>query len=133
MNKSKNFVYSLIYALLLLSSCSNKSSTLLTSDEYKQLLQQTVLVIPDSLLTEDQRQFIKELEGFIYDNSYVMDNRIHLSVGRDAFKSAGIPEHYYDIISYQFNEVNDFVNKPHPEYPDYSFNLDSLLRVAKGQ
>ena len=133
MNKSKNFVYSLIYALLLLSSCSNKSSTLLTSDEYKQLLQQTVLVIPDSLLTEDQRQFIKELENFIYDNSYVMDNRIHLSVGRDAFKSAGIPEHYYDIILYQFNEVNDFVNKPHPKYPDYSFNLDSLLRVAKGQ
>ena len=38
---------------------------------------------------------------------------------------------HYDIILYQFNEVNDFVNKPHPEYPDYSFNLDSLFKKSK--
>ena len=126
-------IFSASLITLLITSCKDNTYKTLDAVKYEKLLQQTVLVIPDSLFTEDQKQFIKELENFIYDNAYVKDNRIHLSVGRDAFKSAGIPEHYYDIISYQFNEVNDFANKPHPEYPDYSFNLDSLLRVAKGQ
>ena len=107
-------IFSASLITLLITSCKDNTYKTLDAVKYEKLLQQTVLVIPDSLLTEDQRQFIKELENFIYDNSYVMDNRIHLSVGRDAFKSACIPEYYYDIILYQFNEVNDFVNKPHP-------------------
>ncbi|MBR4303618.1 MAG: hypothetical protein IKT80_08685 [Bacteroidaceae bacterium] len=124
-------IFSASLITLLITSCKDNTYKTLDAVKYEKLLQQTVLVIPDSLLTEDQRQFIKELENFIYDNAYVKDNLLLLSVGRDAFKSACIPEYYYDIILYQFNEVNDFVNKPHPEYPDYSFNLDSLFKKSK--
>ena len=56
----------------------------LSRTEYDKALKQTILIIPDSLLTCEQLELKIRLLDIIYEKVYVEDNNIKLSAEKEA-------------------------------------------------
>ena len=124
----------IIFVAVLLTGCRCTSSSLqLSSNEYQELLKQTILPIPDSTLTKEQIEFKIKLLDVLNEKIYVEDNCQRLSVGKDELEKRGIPSLYYDVILYQMEENNETVKKWSEEgkYPADQLNQDSLMKIAK--
>ncbi len=110
-------------------SCGNNNATI-TDKKYKELLNESILLIPDSLLNEEQATLKAKLVDLIYKEVEVVDNNLVLKISREDLENQGIPSFYYDIIKYQLKETSDTMNKwvdegsLTPEQAD----LDSLYR-----
>ncbi|MBE6283889.1 MAG: hypothetical protein E7098_06060 [Mediterranea massiliensis] len=119
----------LVSILVTLVSCWNNNTTI-TDKKYKELLNESILLIPDSLLNEEQAALKTKLVDLIYKEVEVVDNNLVLKISREDLENQGIPSFYYDIIKYQLKETSDTMNKwvdegsLTPEQAD----LDSLYR-----
>lgn len=117
--------------LALFVGCTiNVSNKGLSSDEYQELIKQTIFVIPDSLKTKEQLQLNMKIYDFLNQHIYVEDNCVKLSVGKELLTKEGIPTIYYDVIQYQLEENNECI-KMWIESGDIAakhFDMDSLVR-----
>lgn len=110
-------------------SCGNNQAAI-SAEKYKELLNESILLIPDSLLNEEQATLKAKLVDLIYKEVKVVDNNLVLKISREDLENQGIPSFYYDIIKYQLKETSDTMNKwvdegsLTPEQAD----LDSLYR-----
>ena len=125
----KSSMILLVSILVTLVSCWNNNTTI-TDKKYKELLNESILLIPDSLLNEEQAALKTKLVDLIYKEVEVVDNNLVLKISREDLENQGIPSFYYDIIKYQLKETSDTMNKwvdegsLTPEQAD----LDSLYR-----
>ena len=104
----------------------------LSRDEYDKALKQTILIIPDSLLTCEQLELKIRLLDIVYENVYVEDNNIKLSAEKELFKQSGIPSVYYDVINYQLEEASSAVKRWKAEQSNLlGIDLETLLQEAK--
>ena len=101
--------------------------------EYQELLSQSYMLTPDSLRTVEQLDLQLRVGDFM--NSYVtvQDNHMKLSAPRIVLKSMGIPSFYYDIIQYQIDENNAFIDNLFKEnaFTEDSFDVEKMLLESK--
>lgn len=116
----------------LIIGCIQKQSVI-SEEQYQEYLHQSVLVIPDSLMTNEQSLLKTKVFNIVSDRVQVRDNRLILDANRTLFKKEGIPTFYYDIIKYQIKETSDAVNRWIQEgiLPYEKGNLDSLMNNYK--
>ena len=95
--------------------------------EYQELLSKSYMLTPDSLRTVEQLDLQLRVGDFM--NSYVtvQDNHMKLSAPRIVLKSMGIPSFYYDIIQYQIDENNAFIDNLFEENDD----VEKMLLESK--
>lgn len=121
-----------LFVIVLLTIACNSTEKSLSRNEYQELLQQTILPVPDTLLNKEQLALRIKILDFLHEHTYIENNCQKLSVGKDSMVRAGIPAIYYDIISYQYKETNDEVKRmiESGEIPAIHLNLDSLMRES---
>ena len=121
-----------LFFLPLCVACVQMDSKELSRTEYDTALKQTILTIPDSLLTCEQIELKIRLLDIIYKNAHVENNNLKLSAEKELFKQNGIPNVYYYVINYQFDETSSAVKKWQSEQPILQgINLETLLQEAK--
>ena len=121
-----------LFFLPLCVACVQIDDNELSRDEYGKALKQTILIIPDSLLTCEQLELKIRLLDIIYENVYVEDNNIKLSAEKELFKQSGIPSVYYDVINYQLEEASSAVKRWKSEQSNLlGIDLETLLQEAK--
>lgn len=121
-----------LFFLPLCVACVQIDDNELSRDEYDKALKQTILIIPDSLLTCEQLELKIRLLDIIYENVYVEDNNIKLSAEKELFKQSGIPSVYYDVINYQLEEASSAVKRWKSEQSNLlGLDLGTLLQEAK--
>lgn len=113
-------------------SCGNNQATI-SAEKYKELSNESILLIPDSLLNEEQAALKSKLVNLVYEEVEVVDNNLVLKMSREALEQQGIPSFYYDILQYQMKETTDTMKKwvEDGTLPIEHANLDSLFRKAK--
>lgn len=123
----------ILFIITLFIGCNNTSNNSLSFDEYQELLEQTILPIPDSLLTKEQLQLKIKVLDFINLHTYIENNCQKLSVGKESFEKEGIPAFYYDVILYQMKETNECVKEwiESGDIPAIHLEQDSLLKEYK--
>ena len=84
----------ILFIVTLFIGCNNKP---LSSDEYQELLKQTILPIPDSLLTKEQLQLKIKLLDLFNQHISVENNCQKLSIEKKHLEKEGIPTIYYDV------------------------------------
>ena len=98
----KNLVW-FVFVIQMFCLCSNnhkQSDGVISKERYQELLKKSVMIIPDSLRTDEQRQLYVKLLDILVDNAYAEDNKIVLPVSRDYFVEQGVPDFYYDLLKY---------------------------------
>ena len=128
----KNLVWFVI-VIQMFCLCSNnhkQSDAVISKERYQELLKQSVMIIPDSMKTDEQRQLYVKLLDILVDNAYAEDNKIVLPVSRDYFVEQGVPDFYYDLLKYSLEETNACVEMWDKEYGVVT-NADSLFRIYK--
>lgn len=116
--------------LALFFGCTtNVSKKGLSSNEYKELIKQTIFVIPDSLKTKEQLQLNLKIYDFFNQYIYVENNCVKLSVGKESSTKEGIPAFYYDVIQFQLEENNECIKKmiDSGEISAIHLDMDSLV------
>ena len=99
--KRNLMINSILFILILLCvSCNTQSDGVISKERYQELLKQSVMIIPDSMKTDEQRQLYVKLLDILVDNAYAEDNKIVLPVSRDYFVEQGVPDFYYDLLKY---------------------------------
>lgn len=122
---------SILFILILLCvSCNTQSDGVISKERYQELLKQSVMIIPDSLRTDEQRQLYVKLLDILVDNAYAEDNKIVLPVSRDYFVEQGVPDFYYDLLKYSLEETNACVEMWNKQ-DGVVTNADSLFRIYK--
>lgn len=69
-----------------------------------------VNTIPDSLLTNEQRELKYKLADLISENISVTDNKLTTNLTKEDFKKNGIPETYYTQLLYSLAETNSYID-----------------------
>lgn len=102
-------------------------------EKFHELLEQTIFVIPDSLMTKEQLQLYVKVFDFLVQYTYVENNCMKLSVGKEVLEKEGIPAIYYDVLQYQFEENNECIKKwtEAGDVPAIHLNQDSLFKEFK--
>lgn len=125
-------IFLVLFFLPLCVACVQIDDKELSRTEYDKALKQTILIIPDSLLTCEQLELKIRLLDIIYEKVYVEDNNIKLSAEKELFKQSGIPSLYYDVINYQLEETSSAVKKWKSEQSNLlGLDLGTLLQEAK--
>lgn len=99
-------------------------------------MKQTILPIPDSILTNEQLGLKIKLSDIIFKEMYIEENCQKLSITKEYFERESIPSIYYDIIEYQIAETNECIKRWIAEdsiLAPHLLNQDSMLRIAKEQ
>lgn len=91
--------------------CTNVTNKPKSSNEFHELLKQTIFPIPDSLLTNEQIELKIKFWDLFFKHVYVENNYQKLDIGKELFVKEGIPEIYYDVIQYQLRENNECIDK----------------------
>ena len=128
---SRGWCYAVIAMLLL--GCKSNSEKVISEEQYKELLSQSYMLTPDSLLTpEDIALKIKVMDLFITNITFA-DNHQHFPVTREDLESKGIPSFYYDILQYQVYETNAAVDKwiEEGDITPEDLHLEASLKEAK--
>lgn len=123
----------LLFIIAIFIGCVKTSNKSISFEQYQELLQQTILPKPDSILTKEQLLLKIKIFDFLCEHTYVEDNCQKLSVGKDSMERAGIPAIYYDVIMYQFDETNKEVKRmiDSGEIPAIHLQMDSLMKEYK--
>lgn len=114
-------------------ACTKPSNDIISESEYKELLQQTILVLPDSSLTTEQIELKIKLCDLLFQHTYIENNCLKLSADKSKFEQEGIPNIYYDIIKYQLEETSTGIKMLLKEFPDKSMNIEEDLKNCKEQ
>ena len=128
----KHFLLS--FAAVLLVACGNTTNKSISHDEYQELLKQTILTTPDTLMNKEQLALYIKIYDFMWEHIYVEDNCQKLSVGKDSMEKAGIPAIYYDVITYSIAETNEAVKEwieADDDISDVLQKMDSLVKESK--
>ena len=124
----------LSFAAVLLVACGNTTNKVVSHDEYKELLKQTILTTPDTLMNKEQLALYIKIYDFMWEHIFVEDNCQKLSVGKDSMEKAGIPAIYYDVITYSIAETNEAVKEwieADDDISDVLQKMDSLVKESK--
>ena len=124
----------LSFAAVLLVACGNTTNKVVSHDEYQELLKQTILTTPDTLMNKEQLTLYIKIYDFMWEHIYVEDNCQKLSVGKDSMEKAGIPAIYYDVITYSIAETNEAVKEwieADDDISDVLQKMDSLVKESK--
>ena len=105
---SKGWYYAVIAMLLL--GCKSNSEKVISEDQYKELLSQSYMLTPDSLLTPEDIALKIKVMDFLTTNITFTENHQQLPVTRQELESKGIPSFYYDILQYQVYETNTSID-----------------------
>lgn len=117
----------LLILLILSSACSESSGDWRNPNS----LEQSVLVIPDSILTKEQKTLKSSIEKMMIEKSVVKENRLILNVEKSYLPTVGIGEGYYKILLKQHDETNNTYKKLIKDNPNFVFDLDKMLDDAK--
>ena len=119
--------------VVLLAGCNHTANKTISHEEYQELLKQTILLIPDSLLTKEQLQLKIKVLDFMNQHTYIENNCQKLSVGKESFEKEGIPAFYYDVIQYQMKETNECAKEciESGDIPAIHLKQDSLFKEYK--
>lgn len=111
-NVKKRFLKGWCYAVIamLLLGCKSNSEKVISEEEYKELLSQSYMLTPDSLLTPEDIALKIKVMDFLTTNITFADNHQQFPVTREELESKGIPSFYYDILQYQVNETNTSID-----------------------
>ncbi len=131
--KIKSIIIILFVAVLAGCGSNSNPSQTVSADKYQELLKESCLLTPDSLLTADQVAIKLKVLDFLYTNVTAEDNKQVLSATRKQMESKGIPAMYYDILQYQIHETNSFVERELKggTMPPEALNVDIMLQEAK--
>ena len=124
----------LSFAAMLLVACGNTTNKVVSHDEYQELLKQTILTTPDTLMNKEQLALYIKIYDFMWEHIFVEDNCQKLSVGKDSMEKAGIPAIYYDVITYSSAETNEAVKEwieADDDISDVLQKMDSLVKESK--
>ena len=124
----------LSFAAVLLVACANTTNKVVSHDEYQELLKQTILTTPDTLMNKEQLALYIKIYDFMWEHIFVEDNCQKLSVGKDSMEKAGIPAIYYDVITYSIAETNEAVKEwieADDDISDVLQKMDSLVKESK--
>ena len=113
--------------------CTNVSNKSLSASEYQDLLKQTILPIPDSLLTDEQIHLKIKLLDLLCQHVYVEDNCQKLAIDKKMFEKESIPTIYHDVIKYQLEQTNKATIQmiETDEVPSEHLEMDSLMKMYK--
>ena len=128
----KHFLLS--FAAVLLVACGNTTNKVVSHDEYQELLKQTILTTPDTLMNKEQLALYIKIYDFMWEHIFVEDNCQKLSVGKDSMEKVGIPAIYYDVITYSIAETNEAVKEwieADDDISDVLQKMDSLVKESK--
>ena len=116
--------------VFLLFGCGSKN---ISQKEYETLLKQTFLLTPDSLLTTNQISTKIIVLDFFYTYITVENNKQKLPVTKKQLKSHGIPPVYFDVLQYQINENNTFIERELSNglIPSEQLDVNSLIEESK--
>lgn len=81
-------------------------------------------MIPDSLQTKEQKEFVSKLKDVVYKYHKVIDNQMVFTLTRKEFIAMGFPEPYYDLIERGLVDNNKFFKDNKIE------NIDSLFKES---
>lgn len=126
----RNIVIILAFACI---ACTKPSNDIISESEYKDLLQQTILVLPDSSLTTEQIELKIKLCDLLFQYTDIENNCLKLSADKSKFEQEGIPNIYYNIIKYQLKETSIGIKMLLKEFPGKSLNIEEDLRDCKEQ
>ena len=114
-------------------SCTQLSESNVSLKEYNDLLGQTILLLPDSVMTKEQFELKIKLLDLCYRHIYIEDNCQKLPIGKEHFEKEGIPAFYHDVIQYQIKETNECIKKwaAEGDIPAECLNQDSLFNETK--
>lgn len=114
--------------LVLLLSCNgttvNRNGLDTASAPYFDPDFEYIHMIPDSLRTADQNEFLKHLQQVIDDHLQSENNELVFTLGKAEFVAKGIPEAYYILIMKDLENNNKFFNES-------SINVDSVLDQSR--
>lgn len=115
----------LLTLLLAVTSCAGN---VITEAEYKELVEQSYRSVPDSLLTEEHKR-IRDLELDICGTRVsVEDNKLVLTIDRSYYQAHSIPEFYYDLLLYELEQNNRFIEQWNKEHDAANqISADKLL------
>ena len=128
---SKGWYYAVIAMLLL--GCKSNSEKVISEEQYKELLSQSYMLTPDSLLTPEDIALKIKVMDFLTTNITFTENHQQLPVTRQELESKGIPSFYYDILQYQVNETNAAIDRWIKEgsIAVEDLDMEALLKQAK--
>ncbi len=122
-----------VFFIVLFVNCSSNSSKAISQAEYKELMEQSILLTPDSLMTNKELSLKIKVLDFLYTYVSVEDNKQIFPATREQMVEKGIPDMYYDILLYQLNENNLFVE--HEEKGNTmlskALDIENMTKVAK--
>ena len=123
-----------LFVMAMFAGCGVSDNKLISFDEYQELLKQTILTTPDTLMNKEQLALYIKIYDFMWEHIYVEDNCQKLSVGKDSMEKAGIPAIYYDVITYSIAETNEAVKEwieADDDISDVLQKMDSLVKESK--
>ena len=120
-----------LFSLPFVMASCHYDESVITRRQYQKYLQQSVLIIPDSLMSKEQRLLKVKINDIVCNSVIVENNRLQFTADRDCLEKEGIPSYYYDIIKYQCKETSDAVNEwiRKGALPSSQGNLDSLMNM----
>ena len=126
---------SIIAVPALLIGCVTLQNQTVSADKYRELVSQTCLSIPESQMTPEQLSMKIKVLDYVYAHTTIKDNKQHLSATRRQLKKAGIPAVYYDILQFQYNETNSFVEREikNGTLPAEVLDMEKMYAEAKAK
>ena len=107
----------LTFVALAVSSCI-EADKVISEEQYLEYLNQSYRVVPDSLMTDEQKRIKDEEMLIIRSFISVEDDELVLTIGRDYYLEHNIPEYYYDLACYELDQDNKFIAKWNEEHDD---------------
>ena len=72
---------------------------------------QTLLLIPDSLRSEEDSILLHRIEAVIYEYCVEKDGRLEITVSKKEWKKMGLREEYYEMFAKDVKDINNFLNE----------------------
>lgn len=107
-------------------SCQEKASQTVDTTDAEKEARQAIFAFgatPDSLLSPEQKMLMKNICMVIYEHAIVKDKRLELTIGKEEFKTRGIPEIHYDLLKKDMEGINHYLDTA--RFP--AFTADTIL------
>ena len=98
-----------------------------TDDPNKELIShmRTLLVTPDSLRSEEDKELLKYLESVLYERLIVSDGKLKITIDKEEWKAKGLNEAYYDMMKKNVEDINNIIDTT---IMDKQLILDAFLK-----
>ena len=107
----------LIVLAFVVFSCT-EAGKVISEEQYLEYLNQSYRVIPDSLMTDEQKRIREEEMLIVKSFIAVDDGKLILTIGREYYSEHNIPEYYYDLACYEIHQDNELIAKLNEELDD---------------